>query len=85
MSLGFAPGYSGFRSELLVISGNRSIRTEPDFPDLILTSGFRNNAFTVFKIQGNSLVFLHSIGSPKYYKEGNFMGSAGIDAGNILK
>lgn len=72
-------GYSGFKSSLTLISFVSYLRTEPEFPDIVITSGFKADAFTVFKINKESLDFLHSIAFPKYCKEGIYSGSLSIN------
>jgi hypothetical protein len=74
--------YGGFKSDqLLTLPNDRvMIKTDPDFPNLMLTAGFINNQFSIFEIKQDSLVLVHLIGFPKYYKEGKYIG----DAVNIL-
>ena len=72
-------GYSGFISQEKTINGQIYIKSAPDFIDRVIVSGFKLNSFSVFKIENNFFRMVHSLGFPKYYKEGDHLGTTTID------
>ena len=50
-----------------------------------MTSGFKANSFTLFRILQNRVEIIHSIGFPKYYKEGKYMTTENLDPHTVLR